>query len=321
MLKKLEKEFNNTLSATTTDNILKTIADQLDLYNLEPIGESDLDIVSNDMLDSFLTAKRLEGRSEKTLERYKYIISKLLVFTKTPVRSITVYHLRRFLMEMKQRGNADSTIEGVREIFSSFFNWLQKEHLIENNPCNNLAPIKYAKKIRLPFTNAEIEKLKQSCKTTRDKAIVCFFLSTGCRVSEVVSLNRDDVDLKNLQCRVKGKGNKERVVYIDDVTALILNRYFSEHTDNLQPLFIGKNKKRLQPGGIRRMLVKLGQRAQVENVHPHRFRRTLATNLIHRGMSIQQVAKILGHEKLDTTMKYVYLDNNTLKFSYNKFYS
>ena len=321
MLKNLEKEFGHILTADNISEILQVVADELESYSVEQTDNIEADITSNDMLDSFLLAKQLEGRSPKTIERYGYIIKKLLYFTKVSVRSITVYHLRRFLMEMKERGCADSTLEGIREVFSSFFNWLQKEKLIEVNPCINLAPIKCMKKQKLPFSNADIEKLKEQCATNRDKAIVCFLLSTGCRISEVIQLNKSDIDFQHMQCKVLGKGNKERIVYIDDVTALLLNRYFSERSDTSEALFVGKGTSRLTPGGIRLMLRNLGERAQVNNVHPHRFRRTLATNLIHRGMPVQEVAKILGHEKLDTTMKYVYIDNDSLKFAYNKFKS
>lgn len=319
MLKNLEKQLSSEVTASTIDIILKTVADELDSYSLESINTSNVDVASNDMLDSFLMAKQLEGRSPKTIKRYKYVLTKLLVFVSVPIRSITVYHLRRYLMTLKERGNADLTIENNREVFSSFFNWLQKENLIETNPCANLAPIKCMKKERLPFTNADIEKMKEGCLNIRDKAIICFLLSSGCRVNEVTNLNKDDVNLEKLQCKVLGKGNKERIVYIDDVTALLLGRYLKERTDNLEALFIGKRKERLQPEGIRYMLKTLEKRIDVENIHPHRFRRTLATNLIHRGMPIQEVAKILGHDKIDTTMKYVYIDKEDLKFSYNKF--
>ncbi len=177
------------------------------------------------------------------------------------------------------------------------------------------------KKNKLPFSSVDIERLKENCNNVRDKAIICFLLSTGCRIGEVVSLNKNDIDFQKKQCKVLGKGNKERIVYLDDITIFFLKKYFSERVDNYEALFIGKGSFRMTPGGIRRVLVKLGEKAGVENVHPHRFRRTLATNLIYRGMPIQEVAKILGHEKLDTTMKYVYIDNNNLKFSYNKFHS
>ena len=321
MLKKLENELSDTLTINNMNEVLKILADELEYYNLEQIEDYEFDLSSNDMLEAFLSAKELEGRSPKTLERYRYIITRLLFFTKMPIRSITVYHLRKYLMELKNRGNSDVTLEGIREVFSSFFNWLQKEKLITDNPCVNLAPIKCMKKNKLPFSSVDIERLKENCNNVRDKAIICFLLSTGCRIGEVVSLNKNDIDFQKKQCKVLGKGNKERIVYLDDITIFFLKKYFSERVDNYEALFIGKGSFRMTPGGIRRVLVKLGEKAGVENVHPHRFRRTLATNLIYRGMPIQEVAKILGHEKLDTTMKYVYIDNNNLKFSYNKFHS
>ena len=319
ILKKLENELSNTLTVANMNEVLKILADELDYYTLEQIENYEFDLNSNDMLEAFLSAKELEGRSPKTIERYRYIITRLLFFTKTPIRNLTVYHLRKYLMELKNRGNSDVTLEGIREVFSSFFNWLYKEKLITDNPCVNLAPIKCMKKNKLPFSSVDIEKIKESCENTRDKAIVCFLLSTGCRISEVTQLNKSDIDFKTKQCKVLGKGNKERIVYIDDVTILFLTRYFLERKDNFEALFTGKGTIRMTPHGIRAMLKRLETRSGVENVHPHRFRRTLATNLIHRGMPIQEVAKILGHEKLDTTMKYVYIDNENLKFSYNKF--
>lgn len=319
MLKKLENELGRTLTVNNMNEVLKILADELEYYDIEQIENYEFDLSSNDMLEAFLSAKELEGRSPKTLERYKYIITRLLFFTKTPIRSLTVYHLRKYLMELKNRGNSDVTLEGIREVFSSFFNWLQKEKLISDNPCVNLAPIKCMKKNKLPFSSVDIEKLKESCTNNRDKAIISFLLSTGCRISEVTQLNKTDVDFQTKQCKVLGKGNKERIVYIDDVTILFLNRYFFEREDDFEALFAGKGTCRMTPHGVRAMLKRLEERSGVENVHPHRFRRTLATNLIHRGMPIQEVAKILGHEKLDTTMKYVYIDNDNLKFSYNRF--
>ena len=320
ILKNLEYKFGDSLTANNMDIVLKIVADELDKYNVESnIENIEEDIDTNDMLQAFLTAKELEGRSPKTLERYEYLLKRFFKFSKVSIRSTTVYHLRRYLMTLREKGCADSTLEGIREVFSSFFNWLQKENLIDNNPCVNLSPIKCAKKERLPFSNADIEQLKEHCKTTRDKTIVCFLLSTGCRISEVTQLNRSDVDLQTCQCVVCGKGNKERVVYLDEVACLMLQRYFAERVDTYPALFTSRRAERLTPDGIRFMLTKLGLRAGIENVHPHRFRRTLATNLIYRGMPIQEVAKILGHEKLDTTMKYVYINKTNLQFSYDKF--
>lgn len=319
MLKNLEKQFSSTLTVNEMNTVLKIIADELDAYTLEQVDNYNFDLTSNDMLEAFLSAKKLEGRSPKTLERYEYIITRLLIFVKVPIRSLTIYHLRRYLMKLKEQGCADSTLEGIRQIFSSFFNWLSKENLIDNNPCANLSPIKCIKKQRLPFSSIDIEKLKEKCKSTRDKAIICVLLSTGCRISEITQLNRNDINFQKKQCKVLGKGNKERIVYMDDVTLLLLTRYFSERKDDLPAVFIGKGTERMTPAGIRKMLRQLAVQAGVDHVHPHRFRRTLATNLIRRGMPIQEVAKILGHERLDTTMQYIYLDNDDLKFSYNKF--
>ena len=165
----------------------------------------------------------------------------------------------------------------------------------------------------------DIERLKAACHTLRDKALVCFLLSTGCRISEVTSLNREDVDLRTMRCKVLGKGAKERIVYFDMVATMHLRAYLETRNDDHPALFVGKGTERLKPGGVRLMLNETAKRAGVEHVHPHRFRRTLATNLIAHGMPIQEVARILGHDKLDTTMGYVYLDDRDIQSSYRKY--
>ena len=234
-------------------------------------------------------------------------------------RSITVYHLRQYLAQEKARGIADSTLEGTRQVFSSYFNWLQREGLIQTNPTANLGAIKCAKKIKLTYSEIDIERLKFNCKRLRDRAIVCFLKSTGCRISEMTQLNRDDIDLAALEVTVLGKGNKERTVYLDQVTGMLIDEYLKSRTDDHPALFIGKGTERLKPGGVRYMLRHLAERASVNHVHPHKFRRTLATNLIRHGMPIQEVAAILGHDKLDTTMRYVVLDKSDVKNSYRKY--
>ena len=273
----------------------------------------------DELLDAYISAKTIEGRSPKTLDRYKYIITKMMKSINIPVRKISVFHIRTYLTKEKQRGLSDRTLEGTREVLSAFFGWLHREGLINSNPISNLGTIKYAKVTRLPYTQVDIEKLKESCNNDRDRAIISFLLSSGCRISEVCALNRTDIDFDNKQCTVLGKGNKERIVYIDDITVLHLKRYLNNREDEYEALFIGKNTKRLQPGGIRYMLKKVANRAEVSNTHPHRFRRTLATSLIDHGMPIQEVAIILGHDKLDTTMGYVYTDNKNVKNSYEKY--
>ena len=261
----------------------------------------------------------MECRSEKTIARYEYVIRRMMEFVTVPTRRITVHHLRNYLAHEKERGVADSTLEGTRQLFSAYFNWLQRESLIEKNPTANLGTVKVAKKEKLRYTEIEMEKLNQNCETIRDRAILHFLASTGCRISEMTELNRDDVDLEKLECVVHGKGNKERTVFLSEVAGMIIREYLDGRTDDSEALFAGRGSERLQPGGVRFMLNELAKRAGVEHVHPHKFRRTLATELTRRGMPIQEVAKILGHEKIDTTMRYLDMNNETVKANYRRY--
>ena len=320
LLLDFSNELANILTADGRDTVLCILSELLAKYELVLTNNTEFyDMETDELLDAYISAKTIEGRSPKTLDRYKYIITKMMKSINIPVRKISVFHIRTYLTKEKQRGLSDRTLEGTREVLSAFFGWLHREGLINSNPISNLGTIKYAKVTRLPYTQVDIEKLKESCNNDRDRAIISFLLSSGCRISEVCALNRTDIDFDNKQCTVLGKGNKERIVYIDDITVLHLKRYLNNRKDEYEALFIGKNTKRLQPGGIRYMLKKVANRAEVSNTHPHRFRRTLATSLIDHGMPIQEVAIILGHDKLDTTMGYVYTDNKNVKNSYEKY--
>ena len=253
------------------------------------------------------------------LKRYKYIITRMMHAVKVSTRNITVYHLRRYLADEKARGISDRTLESTRQVFSAYFNWLQRENLIGQNPSANLGAIKYQKKVKTIYSDVDFEKLKFRCKNTRDRAIIAFLMSTGCRIGEVTQLNRTDVNLNSLECTVLGKGNKERTVFFDSITAMLISKYLEERKDNSPALFAGKGTDRMTPHGVRKMLVQLGAASDVDHVHPHKFRRTLATNLIRHGMPIQEVASILGHDKLDTTMQYVVLDKSDVSYSYRKY--
>lgn len=316
ILNNIEERLSTILTAHDMSITMDVIRDEMcnDAEVQDDGGE-----VSSDLLDAYLTAKSIEGRSENTLIRYRYILTRALSEMKISERKATVYHLRGFLMNERRRGVSDTTLEGYRSILNAYFNWLQRESLITNNPCVNLGPIRCPKVVRMPFSDVEIERLKEACTTIRDKALVCFLLSTGCRIGEVVSLNRADVDLQNMQCKVRGKGDKERVVFIDNVARMNLRRYEFARSDTSMALFAGRGSERMTPSGIRKMLKVLGRRAGVENVHPHRFRRTLATSLINHGMAIQEVSRILGHDQLDTTMKYVYIDDMDVRTNYRKY--
>ncbi len=307
------------LTVTDTAKVTTALTDVVTNYDIEMLNIDSIDPDSMDLLKYFLDAKQTEGRSAKTVERYSYILEKMLKGIGVPVQRITVYHLRSYLMEEKNRGLSDRSLDGLRSIMSSFFGWLTKENLIKSNPCANIAAIKCQKKIRLPYSASDIEKLKTNCSSIRDKAIVCFLLATGARISEVCALNRADIDFQNMECKVLGKGNKERTVYMDEVTAMVLKEYLDARTDPYDALFVGKGTERMTPHGVRNMLDDLSEKSGVANVHPHRFRRTLATNLINHGMPIQEVAYILGHERIDTTMKYVYIEKTSVKNSYRKY--
>lgn len=317
LLKTLEQSLSTQITAADMTKVLSTVADKLSIFDVQQVDAETSE--KDDLLDAYVAAMQIQGRSQKTIDRYVYIIRRMMEFVKVHTRNVTVYHLRRYLAQEKARGISDRTLEGDRQVFSAYFNWLQREGLIDGNPTANLGAIKYQKKIKVIYSDVDMERMKYSCESLRDRAIVCFLRSTGCRISEMTQLNRDDVDLVNLECTVVGKGNKERTVYLDAVTGMLLREYLNSRTDLMPALFVGKGTERLKPGGIRYMLCNLANKANVEHVHPHKFRRTLATNLIRHGMPIQEVAAILGHDKLDTTMQYVVLDKSDVKNAYRKY--
>lgn len=307
------------VTVLTTEQLLKVrevVELRLSNYDVETAHER---TCGAEYIEAFLAAKQIEGRSETTVKHYRLVLTNLCKETGVTVPAMTVNTLRGYLAELKGKGVSDRTLEGYRSVFSSFFGWLQKEGLLQHNPCANLGVIKYKKEVRYPLSATDMEKLRDVCDNTRNKALLSFLLATGCRVSEAVSVNRNDIDLRNRECKVLGKGNKERVVYLDDIAALWIERYLDSRTDNLAPLFISSQKTRMCTSTVRQMLHTLEHKAGIEDVHPHRFRRTLATNLLNRGMSIQEVAAILGHENINTTMTYVYLDQMTVKTNYLKY--
>ena len=317
LLKTLEKSLSTQITAADMEKVLSTVADKLSTFDVQQV-DNELN-EKDDLLDAYVSAMQIQGRSPKTIERYTYIVRRMMEQVKTPTRNITVYHLRQYLAQEKSRGISDRTLEGNRQVFSAYFNWLQREGLIDGNPTANFGAIKYQKKIKMVYSDVDMERMKYSCASLRDRAIICFLRSTGCRISEMTQLNRDDIDLVNLECRVVGKGNKERTVYFDAVTGMLIREYLKQRTDLLLALFVGKGTERLKPGGVRYMMRDLQTKSSVDHVHPHKFRRTLATNLIRHGMPIQEVAAILGHDKLDTTMQYVVLDKSDVKNAYRKY--
>lgn len=317
-VEEVQEKLEDDLTVKGMRTVTSAINETLEGYDMEPLsGRTPAE--KDDLIRVFASAKSVEGRSQKTINRYMYIVDRFLEFANVPVGKITINHIRDYFSEEKKRGISDRTIEGYRCVLSSVFGWLHKEGLIKRNPCANLNRVKYQHKVMLPFSATDMERMKESCTNCRDKAIICFLASTGARISEVCALNIENVDLRNRECTVLGKGNKERKVYIDTISAMLLQRYLSQRKDNSNVLFVGRASERLTPSGIRRMLKRLEAVSGVENIHPHRFRRTMATNLIRHGMPIIELSRILGHTKLDVTMTYIFTEQEDVKNSYQKY--
>ena len=258
------------------------------------------------------------------MHRYAEENRKLIQFLRKPLYEVTTYDIRFYLSYRREEPEAkvsNRTLDGMRRCYSSFFSWLSAEGLIGRNPCAAIKQIKYRKEVKKPYSAAEMEKLRMACENKRDLALLDFLYCTGCRVSEVARLDIGDIDFENLECKVLGKGNKERTVYLSEVAAMNLGNYLSSRKDGNEALFTGKGTERLGKNGIEVLLKKIGKKAGVVNVHPHRYRRTLATNLLDRGMNIQDVAVILGHADLKTTQIYCYISQKNVKNAYNKYAS
>lgn len=274
------------------------------------------------IMNKFIATKRIEGKSENTLKRYYYENMRLINFLNKKLNEITAYDIRFYLSyrrEKTQKKLSDRTLDGMRRCFSSFFSWLNSEGIISINPCNGIKQIKYKKSVKKPYTQQEIERMRRVCKTKRDLALIDFLYCTGCRVSEVVNLNITDIDFHKMECVVQGKGNKERYVYLSQIAVMTLREYLESRSDFSEALFIGKGTERLGKGGIESIIRRLATSASIQDAYPHKFRRTLATNLLDKGMAIQNVADVLGHVDLKTTQIYCYMNRENVRNSYNKY--
>ena len=273
---------------------------------------------NTELLKRYFAWKSTEGMSVRSLKSYKFIVDKALNEIQKPISEITEDDLFMYLSMLKYNGAKDTYLRNVRNYLSALFNWLFSKKLIANNPMNGISPIKIDKTIKEAFSSVELEKLRRATKTTRDLAIVELLYASGMRVSEMEALNRSDIDLVNKAVKVYGKGGKERWVYINDTAAYYVDAYLRSRTDNDFALFVGLRKPytRLDVSAIQRMLRELGKRTGIKKVHPHRFRRTLATDLLRKGMTIEEVSMILGHEKIDTTMGYCYINQQSVKNEY-----
>lgn len=273
-------------------------------------------------LESYLAAKRIEGCSEKTLVYYNATIQKMLFYIKKNLKEINTEDLRKYLSDYQcEHHTSMVTMDNIRRIISGFFAWLEDENYILKSPARRIHKIKTAQLIKETFSDENLEQLRNACDEIRDRALVEFLSSTGVRIGELVKLNISNINFVERSCIVFGKGNKEREVYFDARTKLHLQKYLENRTDDNEALFVSKNQpyKRLTANGIAKILQKLGKRTQLEHVHPHKFRRTLATMAIDKGMPIEQVQSLLGHVRIDTTMHYAMVNQNNIKNSHRKY--
>jgi site-specific recombinase XerD len=286
-----------------------------------PVNDS-IENSNENLHASFLAAKRVEGCSSKSLRYYESTINNMLFALNKPVKHITTDDLRQYLDKYQQKNGASkATIDNIRRILSSFFTWLEEENIILKSPVRRIHKVKTKTTVKETYSDEALEMMRDHCGSIRDLAIIDLLASTGMRVGELVGLNRADIDFINRECIVFGKGDKERKVYFDARTKIHLNNYLDTRTDENPALFVSLQKPndRLQISGVEIRLRVLGHKLKIPRVHPHKFRRTLATMAIDKGMPIEQVQHLLGHQNVDTTLQYAMVNQNNVKNSHRKY--
>lgn len=280
------------------------------------------DISNEDFLKLFLDAKKVEGCSERTIQYYKVTIEHLLRNKNIPIRRVTTEEMREYLSDYQKINNcSNTTIDNIRRNISSFFSWLEEEDYILKSPMKRIHKIRTKTVIKSVISDESIERLRDNCASKRDKAIIDLLYSTGIRVGELVNLNISDIDLEGRECVVYGKGNKERKVYFDAKAKVHLIDYIESRDDDNEALFVTLDAPhdRLKISGVEIRLRQLGRKLNLEKIHPHKFRRSMATRAIDKGMPVEQVQKILGHSQIDTTMQYAMVNQNNVKNSHQKY--
>lgn len=313
--------------------ILNEMAEYLSVAQMKKLQEvllnqlsenaPEVEKVSNDeYLKMFLNAKKIEGCSERTLRYYKVTVEHMLKQVTAPIRKITTDEIRNYLVEYQKKNDCGKvTVDNIRRNISSFFTWLEEEDYILKSPMRRIHKIKTKTVVKEIISDEAIEKMRDSCKGKRDMAIIDLLYSTGIRVGELVNLNIDDLNLEQRECIVYGKGDKERRVYFDAKAKIHLQDYVDSRTDDNPALFVTLDApySRLKISGVEIRLRELGRSLGLTKIHPHKFRRTMATRAIDKGMPIEQVQKILGHSQIDTTMQYAIVNQTNVKTSHQKY--
>lgn len=323
-------------------NITKDMEDSLTDYQLNKLKESliinfegvefiiktdelkhqeELDENKN-MIDSFISSKQVEGCSERTIKYYEEIIEKFVNSFDKSIKQISTNEIRNYLSNYKDNSSCGSTtIDNIRRVLSSFFSWLEDEDYIIKSPVRRIHKIKTAVVVKEVLTDENLERLRDECENIRDLSLIELLISTGMRVGELVNLNINSLNFEDRSCIVLGKGNKEREVYFDAKTKLHLKEYISKRNDSNDALFVSMREphQRLSISGIELIIRTLGINSNINKVHPHKFRRTLATMAIDKGMPVEQVQKLLGHVKIETTMNYALVNQSNVKISHRRY--
>lgn len=314
----IEQRMQEVLNNAQMEYLHKILIKFLETENSENKEEN-----SNEkMLEMFLAAKKIEGCSKKSLDYYQSTITNMLIKVGKNFKHISTNDLRDYLSNYQNKSNVSKvTLDNLRRILSSFFSWLEEENFILKSPVRRIKKIKTAQTIKETYTDEVLETLRDYCHNDRDLAIIDLLASTGMRVGELVRLNREDIDFENRECVVFGKGEKERKVYFDARAKIHIIRYLESRTDDNNALFVSllKPYKRLKISGVEIRLRELGRKLKLPRVHPHKFRRTLATKAIDKGMPIEQVQHLLGHTKIDTTLQYAIVNQNNVKISHRRY--
>lgn len=321
MLNTVINAIKSEMNTILTENQMKML-EQVLTKHLSGVIAAETEQKEVELLPAFIAAKRVEGCSEKSLRYYESTIRNMLEAVSKPEKQITTEDLRSYLDTYQRRGTVSKvTLDNVRRILSTFFSWLEDEDYIVKSPVRRIHKVKTGKTVKETYTDESLELMRDYCDNPRDLAMIDLLASTGIRVGELVKLNRADVDFENRECIVFGKGNKERKVYFDARTKIHLQKYLASRTDDNEALFVSLIKPfdRLQISGVEIRLRKIGRDLGIHKTHPHKFRRTLATMAIDKGMPIEQVQQLLGHQSIDTTLQYAMVNQANVKNSCKKF--
>lgn len=320
LIRTINSEMNSYLNNYQLEKLNEIL--EYNLYNYDVIEIEENKKELENYTELFIASKKVEGCSDRTLNYYQTTIDNMLEAINKNIKTVDTNDLRNYLTEYQEKNNCSKvTIDNVRRILSSFFSWLEDEDYIIKSPIRRIHKIKTSKVVRETYSDETIEKLRDGCDEIRDLAIIDFLTSTGVRVGELVRLNKTDINFEDRSCIVFGKGSKEREVYFDARTKLHLEKYLSMRNDNNPALFVSllAPYDRLEISGVEIRLRKLGNDLELQRVHPHKFRRTMATKAIDKGMPIEQVQRLLGHAKIDTTLQYAMVNQNNVKLSHHKY--